>query len=854
MNAKVLNKMMSLCELGYAICNIVCSADKRPVDFIFLESNEIFQKALGVSENEEYTGREIFSKAKYLVDGPKLFKNIMSLIRNKKSGKVDVFYKEGDLTYVLNLVCDDNNTVIMVLKRSNVMDKILFDKNVYYETIVKNMNDLIFIFDLEFKIMYVSPSVNNVIGYSEKELIGKKLEDILRVESLETIDNAYNRALEQNQDSNWLIEITQTHKNGEEIHMEYMVRFLKDDSEKLLGIMCLGRNINSWVRAKEELRANQESLSLLFNSTAEGIFGLDKKGYITFVNKSCLRLLGYKSSYDLIGKHIKVIMGDEYDEVIFYDRFQKVLESGIGHYYEVDPFIRADGSDFVAEYYIYPQSSNGNIIGSVVTFFDITEEIKTQNELYEAERSMSVLLANLPGLAYRCDFDEKYTFRFASQGCYDLIGYYPESLINNRDLCFQDLIVPKYREYLWEKWNALIGKNEIFREEYEIICADGKQKWVLEQGQIIYDNNNNVVALEGIIIDIDEQKQKQAEIEYLSYHDVLTGLNNRTSYERQKKIYLSEKYLPLSIIVGDINGLKLINDALGHFEGDKVLIQTAKLLKQAMPNYFIARTSGDEFLILLPNTDSVTAYEKMKHLNSAVEEYNASISTELLRINLALGFATYESLAHNFSDVVAIAEDYMYKRKLNDRLSSHSAIVSSIRNTMYERSKTTEEHAERMKQLSQMMGKALNLSQIELDELALVSTLHDIGKVGIDDRILNKPDKLTEEEWVEMRRHPEAGYRICMASPELASIAPYVLHHHERWDGTGYPAGIKGEDIPLLARIISIVDAYDAITEDRPYRKARSKEFALEEILKNAGTQFDPNLAKLFVNLMKKEA
>ena len=115
MNAKVLNKMMSLCELGYAICNIVCSADKRPVDFIFLESNEIFQKALGVSENEEYTGREIFSKAKYLVDGPKLFKNIMSLIRNKKSGKVDVFYK-GDLTYVLNLVCDDNNTVIMVLK------------------------------------------------------------------------------------------------------------------------------------------------------------------------------------------------------------------------------------------------------------------------------------------------------------------------------------------------------------------------------------------------------------------------------------------------------------------------------------------------------------------------------------------------------------------------------------------------------------------------------------------------------------------------------------------------------------------------------------------------------------------
>ena len=144
----------------------------------------------------------------------------------------------------------------------------------------------------------------------------------------------------------------------------------------------------------------------------------------------------------------------------------------------------------------------------------------------------------------------------------------------------------------------------------------------------------------------------------------------------------------------------------------------------------------------------------------------------------------------------------------------------------------------------------MDLTDAQLNELELLSTLHDIGKIGINDNILNKPGKLTEDEWVDMKKHPEIGYRIAMTTPELVPIADYILSHHEHWDGSGYPQGSKREEIPLLSRIIAVADAYDAMTSDRPYRRAMTKNAAIEEIKKNAGTQFDPYIAELFLNIL----
>jgi diguanylate cyclase (GGDEF)-like protein/PAS domain S-box-containing protein len=481
---------------------------------------------------------------------------------------------------------------------------------------------------------------------------------------------------------------------------------------------------------------------------------------------------------------------------------------------------------------------------------DVTTQNIALEKLQESERSKSVLLANLPGMAYRCNYDRSWTMQYVSEGCLGLTGYRPESLIYNRDISYNDIISPEFREYLWDTWKRALSLKLHFREEYTIITANREVKWVLEQGQGIYNDNGEVEALEGLIIDITDQKEKQEEIRYLSYHDGLTGLYNRIYFEQEKKRLDKEAYLPLTVMIGDINGLKMLNDAFGHAEGDQLIIETANVIRSCCgKEAIVARTGGDEFTIMFPNTGSEAAYKILKSIQQACEDFNSYTFNDAYHINISLGYATKEKPDDDFDRIQKLAEDYMYKRKLLDRNSSHSALLSSIKSTMYAKSEETEQHAERLQRLARLLGARLNLSDNELDELSLLATLHDIGKVGISDKILKKPGKLNDEEWMEMKKHPEIGYRIAMATPELMSIANYILCHHERWDGRGYPQALKGESIPMLSRIIAVVDSYDAMTQDRPYRKAMSKTIALNEIQDCAGTQFDPKVAMAFIDM-----
>jgi diguanylate cyclase (GGDEF)-like protein/PAS domain S-box-containing protein len=474
------------------------------------------------------------------------------------------------------------------------------------------------------------------------------------------------------------------------------------------------------------------------------------------------------------------------------------------------------------------------------------------NQIKESERSKAVILANLPGMTYRCNYDKDWTMQFVSDGCLDLTGYPAESLLHNKEISFNDLISKKYQDYLWERWQDIIAKKTKLKEEYELITRDGNIKWVFEQGQPIFDDKGKVIALEGLIIDITDRKRKEEEISYLNDYDFLTGLHNRRYLEKIKKEIERDRNLPVSVIVGDINGLKLINDAFGHEQGDALIVQTAKILKECCgENRLLFRTGGDEFSIILPNTDEKTTEEITSQIMSSLDHFNRETNNEAFYIHISLGYSTknhsYESLDHTFKT----AEDHMYKRKLLEHKSSHSSIISSIKATIYERSEETEAHAERMTFFARRMGERLRFSNTEMDNMELFSALHDLGKIGIDGSILNKPDKLNEEEWMEMKKHPEIGYRIAMASPELASIADFILTHHERWDGKGYPQGLQEMEIPLQARILSVIDAYDAMTVDRIYRKALTKKEAVDELKNNKGTQFDPHMVDLFIDILE---
>lgn len=192
----------------------------------------------------------------------------------------------------------------------------------------------------------------------------------------------------------------------------------------------------------------------------------------------------------------------------------------------------------------------------------------------------------------------------------------------------------------------------------------------------------------------------------------------------------------------------------------------------------------------------------------------------------------------------------MYRRKLCESSSMLYSTITLIMKTLYEKNKREEKHSKRVSDLCVKVGTTLNLNKEQINELKTVGLMHDIGKIAIDDDILNKPGMLSETEWLEIKRHPEIGYNILRTVNEYAQLAEYVLSHHERWDGKGYPRGLKGEEIPLLARLISIVDAFDAMTGYRTYRSPLSEEDAIEEIRKNAGTQFDPHMVNVFIKSM----
>jgi diguanylate cyclase (GGDEF)-like protein len=299
-----------------------------------------------------------------------------------------------------------------------------------------------------------------------------------------------------------------------------------------------------------------------------------------------------------------------------------------------------------------------------------------------------------------------------------------------------------------------------------------------------------------------------------------------------------------------VNGLKLVNDAFGHAAGDKLLTRVAQILKDCCRKEdVIARLGGDEFAIFLPRTSFKVTSIIIDRIKAACR----NASQDPVQLSIALGAVTKESSSQSIQEIQREAEERMYRSKLLESKSLRASIISSLKRTLFEKSHETEEHTNRLQRVALKIGHALGLSEGELNDLSLLSTLHDIGKIAIPEGIIAKPAQLSTEEWDLIWKHPEIGYRIAAATPELVPIAEAILAHHEWWDGTGYPRGLKGEEIPLLSRIISIVDAFDVMIFGRPYKEHITQEQALIELKKQGGIQFDPHLIEIFVRMERED-
>ncbi|MFZ5634727.1 MAG: bifunctional diguanylate cyclase/phosphohydrolase [Bacillota bacterium] len=338
-------------------------------------------------------------------------------------------------------------------------------------------------------------------------------------------------------------------------------------------------------------------------------------------------------------------------------------------------------------------------------------------------------------------------------------------------------------------------------------------------------------------------------LKHLAFYDPLTGLYNRAYFEEEMCRLDGTRNTPVSIIVCDVDGLKLVNDTLGHDSGDSLLIAAAGVIKESFrEGDAIARIGGDEFAVLLPNSDEAAAEKACHRIRDAVARYNST--NPELAISMSIGSATSKS-ADNLNETFKEADNNMYREKLHRIQSARSAMVQILMKALGARDFITEGHADRLQELVAGLARSAGLPERTITDLRLLARFHDIGKVGIPDRILFKTSPLTREEFKEMQQHCEIGYRIAQAAPDLIPIADWIYKHHEWWNGQGYPLGLKGEEIPVECRILAIADAYDAMTSERPYRKAMPHEEAVAEIKKCSGTQFDPHLVDTLVKMLE---
>lgn len=439
-----------------------------------------------------------------------------------------------------------------------------------------------------------------------------------------------------------------------------------------------------------------------------------------------------------------------------------------------------------------------------------------------------------------------YMLIFISDNFYKATGINPNSMLGKS---FSDILVENgnilcLKDIYFNLIPNSTGKYEIFIKELErwYLINMFSDKSTKDDISIIFYNDISAIRtnIKNNIFDFQE-------VSRLCFRDKLTGLYNKDFFDEELYRLDTKRQLPISLIVGDINGLKLINDAFGHSMGDMVIKKAVEI----MVNYLrqediISRVSGDKFMILLPNTPEKAALTIVDRIKRCCENN----PYDFIKISISFGVAAKETEVDDINEVLSKAEERMRFIKHRESIEAKHSMIRFLKNRLEIITFETKAHYENLKKLSLMMANELNLTDDEKEQLVLLCEFHDIGKIGVSKAILQKESSLNKNEWDSLKRHSEIGYIILKESNDMAAVDELILNHHERWDGDGYPGLLEGERIPIAARIFAIVDAYEAMINDRPYKKRMTNIEALHEILKEAGNQFDPVLANIFIRMM----
>jgi diguanylate cyclase (GGDEF)-like protein/PAS domain S-box-containing protein len=620
------------------------------------------------------------------------------------------------------------------------------------------------------------------------------------------------------------------------------------------AIKGIFEDISEHKKAIEALEISEQRYRRLFETAKDGIIILDAEtGEIDDINPYLEDMLGY-SRETMIGRKLWQI-GPMKDVKACKKAFSE-LQSMEYIRYEDMPLETKDGRlievEFVSNVY---KIDHKKVIQCNIR--EITKRKRAERAAKQAREFAESIVSTIrePLLVLNADLK----VILANRSFYKAFKVTPEETEGKSiyQLGNRQWDIPKLRELI----GKIMGKSVAFDDfevEYEF-PAIGRRTMLLNARKV-YREANKTEAILLAIEDITDRKKAQKALqeskerfEYKSFHDGLTGLYNRDYFSEQMARLGRDlaRSAPVSILCIDIDGLKIINDTLGHKVGDDLLILAAKIISGCFREVdVIARIGGDEFCVILPGVDQRAALAKKSRISKQVRAYNSGNPS--VQIHMSVGVATSQDVeGETVYGIYQRADENMYQHKLIQANSQKSKVIDMLLAALSERDFVAQGHADRLSKMAEVMAHKLSLPDDTRKNLILLAKVHDIGKVGIPDKILFKPRRLSEEERQKMKEHAQIGHVLASRSKELFHIADLILHHHESWDGTGYTAGLKGDRIPLECRIFSIMDAYDAMTNTRPYRKGMGKKQAIEELRRCSGTQFEPRLVDNFIGFLE---
>jgi diguanylate cyclase (GGDEF)-like protein/PAS domain S-box-containing protein len=695
--------------------------------------------------------------------------------------------------------------------------------------------------DIEGRFIDVNQKWLDTLGYTRNEVVGKWFGDFLCPEYVEGFRQRFPIFKSQGYIHS---EFEMLCKDGQRLFIAFDGKIGYSAEGKFIQTHCILQDITEQRKAEKALIESEERYRQLSEQTRTFTWEVDEQGLYTFVDHVCEKVLGY-SPEDLIQKkHFYDLCPEEEREGLKQIAFDTFERKGLFRDMENKAQTKT-GAMIVLSTNGFPLLyEDGRLRGYRGSDTDITHRKQTEEALRIMEERFRVAQEISPdGFTIlhpvRNELGEivDFTFVYENQAVAHLNQTNPRDVIGKRLL---ELFPAHSGTSIYETYKRVADTGNLqILEEVNVGVVVSKPIWL--RLVIISMGEDIAIAAQ----DITDRKNVESELLYLSFHDHLTGVYNRRFFEKELKNLDSNHNLPLSIIMCDVNGLKLVNDSFGHDSGDMLLIKAAETIRKACrEGDIVARIGGDEFIVLLPNTSA----EDTAQIANQIKEKAYKMKVANIELSISYGHDTKTIDKQSIIEIIANAENHMYRHKLYERSSVRSKTIDLIMNALFEKSNREAMHSNRVSRFCESIATKMNLNKDAVNQLKIAGLIHDIGKIGVEERILNKPGRLDVDERRDIERHPEIGWRLLSSTNDFSELAQFVLNHHEKWDGSGYPNGLKNETIPLESRIIAVADAYDAMTSKRSYKNEIDKEEAVEELKRCSGSQFDPQIVEVFIN------